>query len=370
MADNSALTKAAKARQDEFYSQLSDVEAELRHYRKHFKGKVVFCNADDPYESAFFKYFANNFNYLGLKKLVTTSYAGSPITGKQLPLFDLAGLSDDVPPKEVFKVEITEVPDLNDDGAIDLSDVEYLLRNDKNSMTPLEGDGDFRSAECVALLDEADIVVTNPPFSLFREFIALILEHGKKFLVIGSKNAITYKEIFRLVKSDQVWLGHGFTNGNAFFRVPESYQDQFVDGVFDAKTGLVKFRNVGWFTNLDNAKRHEPLTLYKRFSPDDFVSYDNYDAIEVSKVADIPYDYPHPMGVPITFLDSYSPDQFEVLMMANGNARTNTDPKALAFVNYRRHPEDKGGLGILAGQRVYARILIRNRKPETAEDLA
>lgn len=366
MAGNKALTKASRARQDEFYSQLSDVEAELRHYRKHFKGKVVFCNADDPYESAFFKYFANNFNHLGLKKLITTSYAGSPITGKQLPLFDLAGLSDDVPPHEVFKVEITEVPDLNDDGAIDLSDVEYLLKSDKNTMTPLDGDGDFRSAECVALLDEADIVVTNPPFSLFREFIALLLEHGKKFLVIGSKNAITYKEIFRLIQADDLWLGHGFPNGNAFFRVPESYQDQFVEGVFDETTGLVKFRNVGWFTNLDNPKRHEPLTLYKRYSAGEFPRYDNYDAIEVSKVANIPYDYSGVMGVPITFLDSYSPDQFEILMMANGNARTNTAAATLAAVGYGRHPEDKGGLGIIAGKRVYVRLLVRNRHPEPA----
>ncbi len=366
MADNKALTKANKARQDEFYSQLSDVEAELRHYRKYFRGKVVFCNADDPYESAFFKYFANNFTHLGLRKLITTSYSGSPITGKQLPLFDLAGLNDDVPPRDVFKVEITEVPDLNDDGAIDLGDVEYLLRNDKNTMTPLEGDGDFRSAECVALLDEADIVVTNPPFSLFREFITLLLEHGKKFLVIGSKNAITYKEIFPLIQADELWLGHGFPNGNAYFRVPESYQGQFVEGVFNERTGLVKFRNVGWFTNLDNPKRHEPLTLYKRYAADEFPRYDNYDAIEVSRVADIPYDYPHAMGVPITFLDSYSPDQFEILLMANGNTRTNTDPKALAAVSYCRHPHDKGGLGIVAGQRVYARILIRNRQPEAA----
>ena len=369
MAGNKALAKASRARQDEFYSQLSDVEAELRHYRKHFKGKVVFCNADDPYESAFFKYFANNFNHLGLKKLVTTSYAGSPITGKQLPLFDLAGLSDDVPPHEVFKVEITEVPDLNDDGAIDLSDVEYLLKNNKNSMTPLDGDGDFRSAECVALLDEADIVVTNPPFSLFREFIALLLEHGKKFLVIGSKNAITYKEIFPLIQSDQLWLGHGFPNGNAYFRVPESYQDQFVDGVFDEKTGLVKFRNVGWFTNLDNPKRHEPLTLYKRYSPDEFASYDNYDAIEVSKVSDIPYDYPHAMGVPITFLDSYSPDQFEILGITDRQNDHGLKTKEYTKSDGKNHNDlnRRGAIRLTNGElkATYARLLVRNRYPET-----
>lgn len=360
MAGNLSLARASRARADEFYTQLRDIEQELRHYRAHFRGKVVLCNCDDPYESNFFKYFAMNFNHLGLKKLITTSYAGSPITGEQLSLWDIQGMPADTPEKPAYRVEISEVPDRNNDGAIDLDDVEYLLKNERNTVSLLEGDGDFRSAECVALLKQADIVVTNPPFSLFREYVGQLVEHDKHFLIIGSKNAITYSEIFRLIMDNRLWLGHGFSNGNAFFRVPESYKDRFVDGVFDEETGLVKFRNVGWFTNLDTAKRHEAITLYKTYTPEEFPTYTNYPGIEVSRVSDIPMDYDGPMGVPITFLDSYSPEQFEILGSSRGLAEPISDyAERGTYVQGgpRFYLPEAGG----THRRLYDRIVIRRR---------
>ena len=208
MAGNKTLSARNRAALDEWYTQLVDIEAELRHYRDQFRGKVVFCNCDDPYESNFFKYFAMNFNHLGLKKLLTTCYAGSPISGEQLPPFETAGLRDSQPPRGPYKVEISEVPDLNEDGAIDLLDVEHLLRNDANVMTPLPGDGDFRSKECVALLDESDIVVTNPPFSLFREYLNLLIDKGKSFLVLGDQNGAKYSSIFPHIVADKLWFGY------------------------------------------------------------------------------------------------------------------------------------------------------------------
>ena len=220
MAGNKNLHSANKAKKDEFYTQLVDIENELRHYRKHFNGKVVFCNCDDPYESNFFKYFAMNFNQLGLKKLIATCYSGSPIADTQMSLFD------EEQPKEKktrvpHKIVITEVTDMNGDGAINLADVEYLLKNDKNVLTRLNGNGDFRSEECIALLEEADIVVTNPPFSLFREYVAQLVEYKKSFLIIGNQNAMTYKEIFKLIKESKIWLG--VKSGHTLFAVPETY---------------------------------------------------------------------------------------------------------------------------------------------------
>jgi hypothetical protein len=254
-----------------------------------------------------------NFNHLGLKKLIATSYAGSPITGQQLPLFDVEGLRAVRPVRGVYKVEITEVPDLNDDGAIDLLDVEHLLRHNANAVTPLEGDGDFRSPEAVALLDEADVVVTNPPWSLIRTYIPMLIEHRKHFLVIGDQNAITYREIFEQIVANRLWFGYN-NGGTKWFRVPNDYdiktesRKKVVDGL--------KYFSMGrayWFTNLDTTKRHEPLTLYKRYTPKEYPTYTNYPAIEVSKVAEIPIDYAGEMGVPITFLDKYNPDQFEII---------------------------------------------------------
>jgi hypothetical protein len=313
MAGNRTLSARNRAALDEWYTQLVDIEAELRHYRGHFRDKVVFCNCDDPYESSFFKYFAMNFNHLGLKRLLTTCYAGSPISGEQLPLFETAGLRDSEPPREPYKVEIREVPDLNEDGAIDLLDVEHLLRNDANVMTPLAGDGDFRSEECVALLDESDIVVTNPLFSLFREYINLLIDKGKGFLVLGDQNGAKYKSIFPHIVANKLWFGYE-NGGTKWFRVPDDYEimtesrKKVVDGV--------KYQSMGriyWYTNLDTTKRHEPLTLYKRYTPEEYPTYTNYPAIEVPKVAEIPMDYDGEMGVPITFLDKYNPDQFKII---------------------------------------------------------
>ena len=307
MVGNTALNAASKAKQDEFYTRLEDIDAELDHYKDHFKGKVVLCNCDDPYESNFFKHFALNFNRLGLKKLIATCYVGSPISHKVMCLDDwLDGKpEEDTPPHEIepvtgrkkvpYKIEITEVKDYNGDGAVDISDVEYLLKNDANTSTVLSGNGDFRSPECIEALKETDIVVTNPPFSLFREYVALLMKHDKKFLIIGNQNAISYKEFFPYLRDNKVWVG--YNNGDMSFMVPEDYEPRetrfWVDG-----TGQ-KWRSLGtitWFTNLDIKKRHEPIRLYARYDPEKYPKYDNYSAIEVSKVCDIPEDYMESMG--------------------------------------------------------------------------
>ncbi len=355
MAKNASLKKASKAKQDEFYTQLSDIEAEIRHYKEHFRDKVIFCNCDDPFESNFFKYFAMNFNFLGLKKLVATSFSESPVAGKQLPLFDVKGLVvKNTDAKHPYKIEITEVTDENADGAVDLADVEYLIKNKKNALSLLSGDGDFRSTECIDLLKEADIVVTNPPFSLFREYVAQLMEYNKKFIVIGSKNAITYRDIFKVIKEGRMWLGNGFPNGNAFFRVPDEYSREWVAGVYNPETGLVKFRNVGWFTNLDFDKRHESITVYKNYTATEYPRYDNYDAINVDKVSDIPCNYDGVMGVPITFLDRHNPKQFEIIGLIAGNI------KGLAGI-----PTKTGKDGpYLNGKLKYGRILIRGLQGE------
>ena len=312
MAGNANLQKANKAKKDEFYTQLVDIEAELRHYKDHFKDKIVFCNCDDPYESNFFKYFAMNFNFLGLKKLIATCYDASPVAGDELPLFNEVNGSIQ---KRAYKIEITEVIDINGDGAIDLADVELLIRNRKNTLTILNGNGDFRSDECVELLKQADIVVTNPPFSLFREYVAQLVQYDKKFLIIAHQNAITYKEIFPLIKDNKLWLGFGFKGGAAHFHSP--YQD--VATASDHREGMIRVSGVVWFTNLDIKKRHEELVLYKKYTPEEYPKYDNYDAINVDKTADIPYDYVADMGVPITFLDKYNPEQFEIVQFRKGN---------------------------------------------------
>ena len=269
MAGNSNLRNADKAKNDEFYTQLADIELELKHYRKHFAGKTIFCNCDDPYESNFFKYFAMNFNYLGLKKLVATCYMGSPVVGEQfeqLSLFDILPSEENTPKRFPYKIEITEVIDINGDDAVDLTDVEYLLRNKNNALTLLNGDGDFRSPECIEILKQSDIVVTNPPFSLFREYVAQLFEYDKKFIIIGNQNAITYKEIFPLLKENKMWLGFGFKGGAAHF-INKHYVDYASAG--DHRAGMIRVSGVVWFTNLDIKKRHEELELYKRYSPEE-----------------------------------------------------------------------------------------------------
>ena len=310
--NNKALSAANKAKKDEFYTQLSDIENELRHYKNHFKDKVVLCNCDDPYESNFFKYFAMNFNHLGLKKLICTCYAGSPIVYTQLSLFGEEKVVGKVTDRKPYKIEITEVKDLNGDGAFDLQDVELLLKSEEGKPKLLKGNGDFRSEECIKLLKKADIVVTNPPFSLFREYVAQLIQYDKKFIIIGNQNAITYKEIFPLLKENKMWIG--YKSGDMAFTVPQSYEARETRFWID-KTGQ-KWRSMGnicWFTNLDIQKRHENLILYKSYNPEEYPTYDNYNAIEVSKTAEIPFDYDGVMGVPITFMDKYNPEQFEIV---------------------------------------------------------
>ncbi|CAN5609823.1 adenine-specific methyltransferase EcoRI family protein [soil metagenome] len=313
---NSWLTAAKANKQDEFYTQLSDIENELRNFRRHFKGKVVLCNCDDPYESDFFKYFVINFRRLGIKKLIASCYSGSPVAGAQLAFSELEGLTDEeAAAKQPYKIEITEIPDADGDGSIGLPDVEYLLRHDANILTPLKGDGDFRSAECMAVLDEADIVVTNPPFSLMTEYLITLLNCGKSFIILGNINQAMYSDLFSFIQDGRIWLGAN--SGHFWFRVPDHYEPKTTDYRQDADGQ--KWRRMGgicWFTNLDHPKRHETLVLVERYTPEKYPAYDNFDAIEVSRTVDIPEDWEGVMGVPITFLDKYNPEQFEIVGVA------------------------------------------------------
>ncbi len=349
---NRHLSSAKAAKQDEFYTQLADIANELRHYKEHLRGKVVLCNCDDPFESNFFKYFAANFNTLGLRKLIATSYAGSPIVGEQVPLFEIEGLKPKG--KEPYLVEINEVPDLNSDGAIDLADVAHVLRHNKNATRPLNQGGDFRSAECVQILNQADIVVTNPPFSLFREYVAQLVDHGKQFLIIANMNAVHYKEIFNLIRDSQIWLG--YTHPVAFV-VPDHYEMRSVRSWRDENgTNWRSLGNACWFTNMDVPKRHELLPLYKKYSEDEHPTYDNYEAIEVAKNSDIPFDYDGLMGVPDTFLNKFNPEQFELIGIPFGNLG-----KSLGVAkNYRGRTD----IAITKNGRSrcpYSRIIIRRK---------
>ena len=371
---NKNLNAAKVAKKDEFYTLLSDIERELQHYWKHFRGKVVLCNCDDPYESNFFKYFALRFNQLGLKKLICTCYNGSPVTGNELAIhFD--GFDDDEPKKIAYKVEITEVKDENGDGVVDLSDVQYLLKNDKNVLSILKT-GDFRSQECIELLKEADIVVTNPPFSLFREYIGQLMEYKKKFLIIGSQKSIGCKEIFPLFQENKIWWGYGFKGAAAHFFSP--YEDTATAG--DHKKDMIRVSGVTWFTNLEIPKRSEEMDLVCRYSPDEYPRYENYNAIEVGKTTDIPFDYPGIMGVPITFLDKYCPDQFDIV---GSNSSTDlckmlgVQPLGQDWINRYRAAggtghntanmvrivyNDKSGKPKVAFQRIF----IRNKHPQAS----
>ena len=334
---NRNLHKAKNAKNDEFYTQLSDIEKEMKNYKGQFRGKVVYCNCDDPYESNFFKYFAANFNALGLKKLITTSYVKSPIVGGQLPLFEVEGLKPSG--KEPFKIEIKEVTDINSNGAINLDDVEYLLKHDKNTATPLRGNGDFRSDECIKLLKQADIVVTNPPFTLFREYVAQLVEYEKRFLIIGNTNALTYKEIFKLIKEDKFRTGYTNFNVGMFFVVPDDWEHfHHIDK--DGKK-IARVSTSCWFTNLEVEKHKRDIILYKKYTPEEYPKYDNYDAINVNKYTDIPYDYTGYIGVPITFIDKYNPEQFKIVRFRKGN-----DDKDLS----------------INGKYTYFRIIIKNKK--------
>lgn len=347
---NKDFHSAIRNKKDEFYTQLSDIELEMKHYKEHFKGKTILCNCDDPYESNFFKYFVMNFNFLGLKKLIATCYVSSPVMYTQLSLFDDMEQTFEKPAdpkKKPYKVEITEVSDENGDGSLDLEDIKALLKGKKNVCTILKGDGDFRSDECIELLKEADIVVTNPPFSLFREYVAQLMEYNKKFIIIGNQNAITYKEIFPLIKENKMWYGVSIHSHGRDFRVPDDYPLKAYEYRTD-ENGFkyINVKGVRWFTNIDYEQRHEDLILYKTYNPEEYPKYDNYDAIEVGKTAEIPCDYYGVMGVPITFLDKFNPDQFIIL----GDSR------------YHDGQEFADDINVINGKTLYRRLLIRRKE--------
>lgn len=371
---NANLGAAKAAKNDEFYTQLTDIEKELRHYRKHFKGKTVLCNCDDPFESNFFKYFVLNFNRLGLKKLIATCYVTSPIVGQQLSLFDVVG-GDEEQRNKPYKAVVTKAYDTAGDGGVDMFDVAALFKAHENELVELEGDGDFRSEECLALLNEADIVVTNPPFSLFREYVAVLMEHEKYFIIIGNQNAVSYREIFPLLKDNRIWLG---VTAPKEFIVPKT-----IDGrknTYQREDGIIiaKFGNVCWFTNLDIKKRHEEIILVKRYTPDLYPSFYNFDAINVNKTSDIPCDYAGIMGVPITFMDKFSPDQFDIVGLGKANLglMAGVKPYTDEHRAYRKNVQkrgtvdgdlymvDKDGHPVMP----YARILIRNKHPEAPKE--
>ena len=362
---NSNLTNAKRAKNDEFYTQYSDIQKEIEAYLEYdpdtFKGKVVYSNCDDPFESNFFRFFVLNFKRLGLKRLITTSYKPSPVANTQIRLF-----GDDLtlepvkgrPKITANKFIINEVGDVNGDGSFTLADIAQQLRANKNNeWTPLEGDGDFRSDECVELLKQADIVVTNPPFSLFREYVGQLVQHGKNFVVIGNMNAITYKEIFPLIKENKLWLGATGNGNDMVFAVPSGIEIAKSDREKAARMGYVgdytRLGNSCWFTNLDHGRRHRPLSLMtmadnlkfnkKLQGKAAYAQYDNYNAIEVPFSNAIPSDCVGVMGVPISFLDKYSPEQFEIV----GNEYD---------LNIER------GRGYIKGKRMYGRIFIKHKK--------
>ena len=357
---NKRLNDAKLAKKDEFYTQLTDIERELQHYWPHFRDKVVLCNCDDPYESNFFKYFALRFNQLGLKKLICTCYNGSPVQGNEL-IIDFGDFTEE-PKKIAFKVEITEVRDLNGDGAVDLSDVQYLLQNDKNVISTLKT-GDFRDPECIELLQQADVVVTNPPFSLFREYVAQLMQYHKKFLIMGRMSALHYSEIFPLIMQNLMWSGYGF-NISAIYKAPyenvlEANRKYVRSKGFDPDDNYIKVPAICWFTNLDHNKRHEELDLICRYSSENYPKYDNFDAIDVNEVVNIPFDWEGIMGVPDTILGQFNPEQFEIVGLGSGNLAKEAGVKK----NYRGRTDLAFTIN---GQHKcpYSRILIRNKHPK------
>jgi len=334
-SSNKNLRDASKAKKDEFYTQLSDIEKELGHYEKHFKNKVVFCNCDDPWVSNFFHYFSHKFEDLGLKKLITTCYKN-----QQPDLF-----SQNNSEKAIY-LEYTG--DKNDDK---------IPSPEEIGIKHLKGDGDFRSKECIELLKQADIVVTNPPFSLFREYVAQLVEYDKKFIIIGNLNAITYKEIFKLIKENKIWLGHSIHSGDREFGVPDDYPLNAASSRIDENgKKFIRVKGVRWYTNLDYKERHEDLILFKKYNKTDYPKYDNYNAINVNVTKDIPIDYNEFMGVPITFLDKYNPDQFKIIGMsasAGYDAEIVGIPKLEGFKDARP---------LINAKNTYARIFIKNKK--------
>ncbi len=314
MGDTAALTAAKKAKKDEFYTQRVDIENELRHYKAHFKDKVVLCNCDDPRESEFFKYFVENFEKLGLKRLIATCYKSQDVD-----LFSLGNCERAI--KQVYEGD---------------KNGNMVLDDDEVGVFELNGDGDFRSEECIEILKEADIVVTNPPFSLFREYLAQLMIFGKEFLIIGNVTAITHSELFAYIRDNKIWMGASIHSGDRKFGVPADYPLNAAGcGIDENGQKFIRVKGIRWFTNLDYPQRHEKIPLYKKYTPEEFPKYDNYDAINIDKTSDIPYDYDGVMGVPITFIDKYNPEQFELIGIGRGelgreigvkkNARGRTD---------------------------------------------
>ena len=345
-SQNTNLTLAKANKKDEFYTQLSDIERELKHYKKHFKDKVVLCNCDDPRVSNFFHFFSYNFEKFGLKKLIATCYKNQDS--------DLFSQNNS---ERAIYLEYT-----GDKNGNNVPDAEEI------GIKHLQGDGDFRSKECIELLKQADIVVTNPPFSLFREYVSQFVEYDKKFVIIGHQNAITYKEIFKLIKENKIWLGFGFTGGAGHF-INTQYENYAT--ATDKKEGMIRVSGVHWFTNLDINKRHEDLILYKNYTPEEYPKYENFDAINVDVTKDIPVDYAGAMGVPITFIDKYNPDQFEIigLGISNSGIEIGVEPYKPEHKKYRKEIQKRGAVdgdlymmknGIV--EVPYARILIKNKK--------
>ncbi|MEW9122694.1 MAG: adenine-specific methyltransferase EcoRI family protein [Thermotaleaceae bacterium] len=371
-ATNKFLHKAKKSKSDEFYTQFSDIQKEVEAYLEYnpdvFRDKVVYCNCDDPFESNFFRYFVLNFNRIGLKQLITTSFKPSPVANTQLELFgdyenENPTKSKDLPKITANKFIINEVGGIDDDSEFSLKDVALQLKENKqNEWTPLEGDGDFRSEESIDLLKQSDIVVTNPPFSLFREYIKQLVDYDKKFLIISNINAITYKEVFPLIKENKIWLGTGMGRWISGFIVPASYELYGTEARIDEDGNrIVSTNNCLWFTNLDHGKRHQPLPLmtmsdnikfssHKNIKGNGYKKYDNFDAIEVPYTDAIPSDYDGVMGVPITFLDKYNPDQFDIVGCSYDYGRPDGWDKN---INMSVSVE---------GENVYKRILIKHKK--------
>jgi hypothetical protein len=349
MPRQDVLTAAKNNKKDEFYTLYEDIQKELNNYEKHFRGKTVLCNCDDPFESNFCKFFLRNFNYLGLKRLICTSYISSSVVGTQLTIFDLYG--EEVKKGHGYVMDITEVPMANGRGVSD-DDIEKLLKSKKRGVKKLKGDGDFRSDECIEYLKQADIVVTNPPFSLFREYVALLIEYNKQFLIIGNINSITYKEIFPLIKNNRVWLGTGMGRWISGFIVPSDYELYGTEARIGEKgERIIATNNCLWLTNLDHQKRHEGVDLYKKYNEEEYPHYDNYDAINIDKTTEIPCNYDGEMGVPITFLNKFNPEQFEIVGISGDLAK----PIVI-------EGKKKSGRFYVNGKRMYDRIVIRRKK--------
>ena len=338
---NERFDNAKKNKNDEFYTRLEDIEKELNHYKEYFKGKTIFCNCDDPRISNFFKYFALNFNEFGLKKIISTCYKNQYV--------DLFTQNDC---EKAVYIEYTGNP--NDPTSTDFSTIE---------VKELKGDGDFRSQECIELLKQSDVVITNPPFSLFREYVAQLIKYDKKFIIVGHQNAISYKEIFSLIKENKLWLGYGFKGGAAHF-INTHYEDYASAG--DHKEGMIRVSGVVWFTNIDIKKRHEELVMYKTYNPEEFPKYENYEAINVDKSTDIPMDYDGVIGVPITFLDKYSPDQFEIVGLGIVGSCEFTNERRMEILDKNGLPTGK--YTVNAKGTLYRKHLESDKKPAAFKD--